>query len=159
MALSNLARLIVSVAICYLAAAIGAMFTFRSVTTWYAALARPGFAPPNWVFGPVWTLLYFLMGVSLYLVWSRGTGVPYVRIALIVFFVQLVLNALWSILFFGLHSPLAGLVGIALLWLALVLTIFYFWKISPLAGGLLVPYLLWVSFAGMLNFAIWRLNL
>ncbi len=137
---------------------IGSLFTTPAIPGWYASLEKPEFSPPNWVFGPVWTTLYLLMGTAAFLVWHRGSPASAVRRALSVFWVQLALNAAWSILFFGLRSPLLGLVGIAALWLAIVVTIARFAPLSRLAAWLLAPYLAWVSFAALLNFEIYRLN-
>ena len=125
---------------------------------WYAALAKPDWNPPNSVFGPVWTTLYVLMGISAWLVW-RKRGFDGARTALLLFGVQLLLNALWSWLFFGLHAPGLAFAEMLLLWLVILATLLSFRKISPLAGWLLVPYLLWVSFAAVLNLQIWRLNM
>jgi tryptophan-rich sensory protein len=124
---------------------------------WYAELAKPGWTPPNAVFGPVWTVLYILMGVAAWLVWRRVgfTGAP---VALGLFIGQLVLNALWSYLFFGLHRPGAAFVDIVALWLAILATLIGFWRVRPMAGALLLPYLFWVGFASVLNLQLWRLN-
>ena len=156
-------KLIVSLVVCFLAAAVGSFFTMPAISTWYATLTKPSFAPPNWVFGPVWTALYVLMAISLYIVWMEYDKAKFkkrdtIKPALTVFGVQLVLNAVWSFLFFGLKSPLYGLVGIVLLWLAIVWTMIKFWKISKKATWLLVPYILWVSFATIVNFAVWLIN-
>lgn len=151
-------KLFLSIGICQAAGLVGSVFTASSIDRWYRFLERPALAPPNWVFGPVWTLLYTFMGVAAFLVWERGFRRPGVRAALAVFAAQLALNALWSFLFFGLQDPEAALIGIALLWLAIVATIALFWRVSRVAGALLVPYLLWVSFAAYLNYAFWRLN-
>ncbi len=141
------------VALCEAAGLVGTVFTLQAIPEWYALLNKPAFSPPNWVFGPVWTLLYFMMGTAAWLVWQRqGTA------ALKVFWLQLALNALWTPLFFGLQNPLAGLVCIALMWLAIVWTIVGFWRVSRPAALLLLPYLAWVSFATALNYAIWTLN-
>lgn len=147
-----------AVIICLSAGAIGSIFTFSSIPTWYAGLQKPDLAPPNWVFGPVWTTLYVMMGVSAFMIYRKGTKHKAVRQALAVFGVQLALNALWSILFFGMQSPLYGLVCIAALWLSIAACIAMFWKLSKPAAYLLVPYILWVSFASLLNFWIWQLN-
>jgi tryptophan-rich sensory protein len=136
---------------------VGAWLTLRSVRTWYPTLARPAWTPPDWVFGPVWTLLYVLMAVAAWLVWrerSRGAVVGALRL----YGVQLVLNVLWSALFFGMRSPGAGLIGIGALWAAIGATLVDFWRIRRLAGWLLVPYLFWVGYAAGLNWALWRLN-
>ncbi len=141
-----------------LAGVIGSFFTFDSVTSWYAFLERPDFAPPNWVFGPVWITLYTMMGISAFLVYEAGIDRREVRLAMGLFGLQLGLNALWSILFFGLQSPVLGLICIIALWFAIVATMMSFWKISRKASVILVPYLLWVSFASILNYFIWALN-
>ena len=149
------------VLVCLMAGAIGSVFTFQSIPTWYATLNKPSFSPPNWVFGPVWTMLYILMGVAAYLVYRERAGknkAKEANAALVFFGVQLALNILWSLLFFGLHSPLYGLICIILLWLAIAVTIVKFYKISKTGGLLLVPYLLWVSFASVLNFYVWTMN-
>jgi benzodiazapine receptor len=134
------------VGISFLAAYLGARATMDSVGSWYAQLARPPWSPPNWVFGPVWTVLYACMGVAAWLVWRREGWSG----AILLFAVQLALNAAWSFAFFGWRSPLAGLVNIVLLWIAIGATLLRFW--------LFVPYIAWVTFAAALNFAIWRLN-
>jgi tryptophan-rich sensory protein len=138
----------------FVAAAVGRSFPPGA---WYAGLAKPAWTPPNWLFAPVWTLLYLLMGLAAWLVWERR-GTSGGRWALGLFLVQLGLNALWSWVFFGLHRPGLAFVEIVLLWLALAATIGAFRRVRPLAAGLLVPYLLWVTFAAALNFALWRLN-
>lgn len=157
--LSDLLRLAVSIAICQLAGFVGSVFTRISVGTWYAALKKPSFTPPNWVFSPAWITLFVLMGIAAFLVWNKGLSDHKVKIALSIFAVQLILNVLWSAMFFGLRSPLAGLIEIAVLWIAILLTILYFFRVSNTAGMLLIPYILWVSFAAVLNFSIWRLNI
>lgn len=151
-------KLASSILICLGAGFAGSLFTTSSIPTWYASIQKPSFNPPNWVFGPVWTTLFILMGISLFLVWRHGYADRQVKIALVLFAVQLVLNITWSFMFFGLRNPLAGLLEIAVLWISIVLTIVYFYNISRAAGLLLVPYILWVSFAAFLNFIIWRLN-
>ncbi len=155
----DIVKLVVSILVCQLAGVIGSVFTAPAVPTWYAALRKPSFTPPGWVFSPVWIMLYALMGISAYLIWRNGLGSRGVRIALGIFIAQLVVNALWSVMFFGLRSPLAGLITIAVLWILICLTTLRFFRISTTAGTLLVPYLLWVSFASVLNFFLWRLNL
>ena len=151
-------KLAVSIIACLLAGFIGGIFTSSSVSTWYETLNKPSFSPPNWVFGPVWTLLYILMGISFYIVWLKSFKEKEVKKAAAIFAVQLLLNMLWSILFFGLKSPLAAFIEVVLLWLAICLTILQFSKISKPAAYLLVPYILWVSFASVLNLAIVLLN-
>lgn len=149
---------VLAILICQIAGFLGSVFTMPAIPGWYANLKKPSFNPPNWLFAPVWTILYLLMGVALYLVWNQGFEKKAVKIALIVFALQLILNALWSFLFFGLQSPGYALVEIIILWLAILLTILKFFKISKTAGLILVPYLLWVSFASLLNFFIFKLN-
>ena len=151
-------KLVVSIVACLAAGAIGSIFTRSAVTTWYATLGKPAFSPPNWLFAPVWTLLYILMGIAAFLVWRKGLGNRQVRSALIVFLIQLILNTLWSVVFFGLESPLFGLVVISVLWVVILVTVIQFFKISRAASILLWPYLLWVTFAAVLNSSIWLLN-
>jgi len=155
---SNVLKLIASLAVVLAAGGIGSLATTKAIPTWYQALKKPSFNPPDWLFGPAWTLLYLLMAVAAFLVWKQGFGAPGVKLALAVFLVQLVLNALWSILFFGLRSPLTGLVDIVALWLAILATIVLFFQVSTAAGILLLPYIGWVTFAALLNAAILRLN-
>jgi benzodiazapine receptor len=143
--------------VCFAAAGVGGLVTTPNIPTWYASLAKPTWTPPDWVFGPVWSLLYLMMATSAWLVW-RQTGLAGAKLSLGLFAVQLVLNSLWSVLFFGLQSPGAALVEIILLWVAILATMIVFWGRSRLAGGLLAPCLAWLSFAAVLNFAIWRLN-
>ena len=144
-------------ALCNAAGAIGSIFTLSAVPTWYAGLAKPSWNPPAWVFGPVWTLLYAMMAVSAWLVW-RGDRGPARTLALRWFLLQLLINAMWSPVFFGCRNPAAGFVVIVALWLSLATTVGRFWKLSRAAAAWLVPYLAWVSFAMALNFAVWRLN-
>jgi translocator protein len=153
---TDLWKLIAAILVCQLAGAIGSIFTLQSIPTWYASLTKPAFSPPNWVFGPVWILLYALMGVSAY--WIYTSKDKRAKAALCVFGLQLVLNTLWSIAFFGLRSPLYGLALIVLLWLSIVATIVKFHEINKKAGLILIPYIIWVSFALILNLFIWRLN-
>lgn len=151
-------RLFLCIAICLGAGFISSIFTTPSIPSWYAGLNKPSFTPPNWIFGPVWTTLYALMGISLFLIWRKGFSDHRVKIAIVIFFVQLILNMLWSFMFFGLHSPFAGLMNIFLLWLAIVSTILLFIPLSKAAAVLLIPYILWVSFAAVLNYFLWHLN-
>ena len=140
--------------LCFAVAALGGLTTTPNIPNWYAGLAKPSWTPPSWVFGPVWSVLYLSMAVAAWLVWRKGDAL----MPLILFAVQLALNAAWSWLFFGMHSPSAAFVDIVLLWVAIAATTAVFWRRSPVAGILFVPYLIWVSFATVLNFAIWRLN-
>lgn len=149
-------QLILSIGLCLGAGVLGSFFTISSIPTWYVTLNKPAFSPPNWVFGPAWTILYILMGISLYLVWTSKGKLK--QNALNLFFVQLGLNVLWSIIFFGMRNPTLALIDIIALWVLIFLTIKSFTKISKLAGNLLIPYLLWVSFASVLNLAIVFLN-
>jgi tryptophan-rich sensory protein len=132
--------------------------TARGVAEWYPTLIKPSFNPPSWIFGPVWTVLYVMMGIAAFLVWKRGFGSDGVKLALVVFAVQLMLNGLWSVLFFGMRAPGWALAEIVLLWLAIAVTVFAFRKVDPVAGWLLVPYWAWVSFATVLNASLWWLN-
>ena len=149
--------LVIALLLCYGAAAVGGLFGAGGQSGWYAELAKPSWTPPSWLFGPVWTVLYGMMAVAAWLVWLRRRRRP-TAAPLAAFAVQLAFNAAWSPLFFGLHRPDLAFADIVLLWLALVATVWLFLRRSALAGLLLVPYLLWVSFATALNFAIWRLN-
>ncbi len=158
MSWADIIKLIVSLLACEGAGGIGAIFTTPAISTWYARLKKPGFTPPNSVFGPVWITLYLLMAISVFLVWREGLNQDSTRIAFIVFWVQLVLNILWSVVFFGLRSPIGGLVMIIFLWLAILATIILFFGVSAIAGGLLIPYIIWVTIAANLNFQLWRLN-
>jgi tryptophan-rich sensory protein len=144
--------------LCQTAGIIGSFFTFDSISGWYAGLVKPEFSPPNWIFGPVWITLYTLMGISAYMVYKKGFEKKKVKLALAFFSGQLILNALWSILFFGLQSPISALVCIILLLFMIISTIVLFWRISKNAALLMIPYVLWVSFASILNYFIWALN-
>lgn len=163
MILNKPAKLVISLIVSLAAGAIGSVFTAGSVDTWYQTLAKPTLNPPSWVFGPVWTVLYILIGIALFLIWQKVENSFYknnkkTKTALRAFAVQLFLNTTWSIIFFGLQNPGAALVNIILLWLAIVWTMFTFHKVSKPAAWLLTPYILWVSFATYLNYSIWLLN-
>ena len=149
-------KFVLSILISFLAGGIGSIFTTPAIRDWYPTLVKPSFNPPNWLFGPAWTLLYLLMGIALYLVWTSVKENK--KSAYIFFFTQLFLNALWSIIFFGAHQTGWAFFEIVLLWLAILAAIFAFYRISKPAAYLLIPYILWVTFAAILNFAIWRLN-
>jgi benzodiazapine receptor len=152
-------RLIVACAVSLAAGGIGSLVMVHGDWgAWYAAIEKPPFTPPNWLFGPVWTALYLLMGVAAFLVWQKGLQHRAVRVALGWFLVQLVLNALWTPVFFGLHLIAVAFVVIMLLWAAIVATMYQFSRVFPPATLLLVPYLLWVSFASVLNGSLWCLN-
>ena len=146
--------LLVFVVACELVGASGSFFTVRAIPGWYAALKKPSFNPPNWIFGPVWTVLYALQGAAAYFVFqANGTGV-----ALSVFVGQLILNAAWTPIFFGAKRFGAAFAEIVVLFLLIIMAMVLFFGISVLAGWLMVPYLLWVAFAATLNYRIWRLN-
>jgi len=151
--------LIIAIIVCQLAGIIGSAFTIPNIPTWYATLNKPDFAPPGSVIGAIWITLFTLMGIALYLIWTKGIKKENVKNAVTAFGVQLVLNAAWSFLFFGLRSPFYGLVGIMVMWIAIAYTMMKFWKVSKSATYLLVPYIAWVTFAGYLNFLIWQMNL
>jgi tryptophan-rich sensory protein len=149
--------LAVSVGICLGAAGIGSILTTPSIATWYATLRKPPWTPPNWLFGPVWTALYLGMAVAVWLVW-RQAGFSPARLALTLFVIQLALNVAWSGIFFRMRLPGAAFLEVVLLWLFILLTAIAFWPVSRTASWLLVPYLTWVTYAGALNAAIWRIN-
>lgn len=150
----------IAIVVCEVVGASGAIFTSVGLETWYPSLAKPTIAPPNWVFAPVWTTLFALMGIAVWLVWKRAEGRQgdTARIAIGVFAIHFVVNIGWSAAFFGFQSILIGLVVIAGLWFAILLTIILFDRVDRRAAVLLVPYLLWVTFAGYLNYAFWTLN-
>jgi tryptophan-rich sensory protein len=152
-------RVVVAVLICELAGVIGSIFTTPSIPAWYATLVKGPLNPPAWVFAPVWTTLFALMGIAAFLVWEKGLERGDVKIALSIFGGQLVLNTLWSIIFFGAQSPGGAFIEIVFLWLAILATIIAFARISRPAAWLLAPYILWVSFAAYLNLMIWILNI
>lgn len=156
--MKNSAKLIIAIVICELAGIIGSIFTVSAIPNWYSTLTKPVLNPPSWVFGPVWTTLYALMGIAAYLIWKNGLDRKDIRKALLVFGLQLVLNASWSIVFFGFESPMYAFVNIIAMWLAILWTMSLFYKISRPAMLLLLPYILWVSFAAYLNCSIWILN-
>ena len=124
---------------------------------WYESLTKPPWNPPSIVFAPVWTILYVLMGIAAWMVW-REAGFSGAKAALALFLVQLVLNALWSYLFFGMQKPMVAFFEIIVLWCMILATLFGFWRVRPMAGALLIPYLCWVGFASVLNYQLWRLN-
>jgi len=171
MRVNNFFKLVIAILVSELAGVIGSLFTVSAIPNWYAGLVKPALNPPSWVFGPAWTILYALMGVAAFLIWreydkltlSEVEGLviqrkKQIKIALSIFLGQLVLNTLWSIIFFGFQNPGWALVNIVALWLAIIFTIIVFYKISRPAAFLLLPYILWVSFAGYLNFSIWLFN-
>jgi tryptophan-rich sensory protein len=155
---NKILKFVAAVAICELAGVIGSFFTASSIQNWYAGITKPVFNPPNWIFAPVWTTLFLLMGVALFLAWTKKAERKLKRTAMILFDFQLVLNIAWSMIFFGLHSPFWAFVDIVALWILILLNAICFYKISKAAGWLYAPYLLWVGFAGVLNFTIWMIN-
>lgn len=158
MSIQNVFKLLGSLAVPLLAGAVGSLFTASAIPAWYNFINKPAWNPPSWLFGPVWTTLYILMGLALFLVWTKGMNSPGVKKAIAIFSLQLVLNAAWSFIFFGLRSPFWALVEILFLGLAILWTIMEFYRISRPAAILLIPYLAWVSFATFLNYTIWTLN-
>jgi translocator protein len=156
--MNNTIKLVVAVAVPLAIGGLSGFATASGVATWYPTLVKPSFNPPAWIFGPVWTALYIMMGVAAFLVLRQGLSTDGVKLALTVFAAQLALNGLWSILFFGMQSPGLAFAEILLLLLAIVATVWLFWKVVPAAGMLLLPYLAWVGFATFLNRSIWMLN-
>jgi tryptophan-rich sensory protein len=152
----NLVSLIVFLAICLGIAALSGLATVANIPTWYEALTKPSFTPPNWIFGPVWTVLYILIAISGWMVWRKIGFSP--ERPLIIYGLQLALNFAWSFVFFGAHLIGLAVVNIVLLWLAFVWNITLFWRVDRIAAILLLPYLAWVSFASALNIAVWQLN-
>jgi benzodiazapine receptor len=150
--------LVLAIGICLLAGYVGSMYTTPSIPTWYAGLQKPDLTPPSWVFGPVWTTLYILMGFSLYLIWQSGITKGEVFIGLVLFMLQLGLNIGWSYLFFGWHAIFFAFMFIIALWAFLLCTIIQVSRFSIIGGAVLIPYLLWISFAAYLNYAIMVMN-
>ncbi len=151
-------KYLVSIIVCLGAGFIGSFFTSPVIQGWYAGVIKPSFNPPSWIFGPVWTVLFIMMGIAAAIVWSKGLDDKAVKIALIVFIIHLVLNVLWSVFFFGMQNPGLAFIDIVILWLMIALVMYLFYMIDHRAGYILIPYILWVSFAAVLNFTIWRLN-
>lgn len=158
MTLRDTGKLIGSIIACEGAGGIGSIFTIPAISTWYASLEKPAFTPPNWIFSPVWITLYLLMGIAVFLIWRVGLREEGVLGAFTIFWAQLIVNILWSVVFFGFESPLGGVILILILWAAILITIIRFFKISNIAGALLIPYIIWVSIASYLNIGIWILN-
>ena len=154
----DIARLAVSILVCLAAGGIGSLFTFKAIPTWYRELKKPRFTPPNWAFGPVWTTLYILIGISVFLIWNKGLSSQNAAPAFILFWIQLAVNIAWSIVFFGKKSQGGGVITIAALWLLILATLVISLRVSAWAGGLLIPYLVWVSLASYLNAGVWLLN-
>jgi len=154
----NPLKLIAAIVLCVIIGSSASVFTAPQIGTWYASLAKPVWNPPNWLFAPVWTTLFVLMGISLYLVWNKGFKTRGVKIALVIFGAQFALNVLWSFLFFGLQSPLYGFIEIIALWIMIAATIIAFYKISKPAAFILLPYIAWVTIASLLNYSVLVLN-
>lgn len=154
---NEVVKLITAVSLTVVLGGVGGWVTAPEIPAWYAGLTKPSFNPPNWLFGPVWTTLYILMGISFYLVWKQPVSKERNR-ALLLFTVQFILNFCWSFIFFGMHETGWALAEMIVLWIMILITIFSFIRFSATAAWLLVPYILWVSFAMVLNAAIWRLN-
>jgi len=155
--MNKLLKLLLSIALCEGVGILGSIFTIPSITTWYIHLNKPAFNPPNWIFGPVWTALYLLIGIVLYLILERKIKNKK-NIILSVFLMQLFLNLLWSIIFFGMHLPSLAFIEIAFLWGSIVWLVVNLWKVSRSASLILIPYLCWVSFAAILNLTVVILN-
>jgi benzodiazapine receptor len=157
----NIFKFVISILVCESAGIIGSFFTFSSVLNWFPTLVKPWFSPPSWLFGPVWIILYFLRGLSLYIIWNskvKPSKQKYKKQFFILFGIQLILNALWSFLFFGLKSPIYGLIDILVLDVAVIMTIIYANRVSKYSAILLAPYMAWITFATVLNFEIAILN-
>lgn len=154
----NFIKILIAIFICQGAGIVGSFFTVKSLETWYNTLNKPVFNPPGWVFGPVWILLYTFMGIALYLVYQKIGESSLAKWALIVFFIHLFLNAIWTIIFFGMQNPGLAFFEIIILWIFIIAVIILFYRIDSRTIYLLLPYLLWVSFAAVLNFYLWRLN-
>lgn len=154
----NYRRLVISFIIPQAVGILGSFFTVSTLLNWYTVLNKPSFTPPNWVFGPIWILLYFLMGASAYIVWQKTDGNNLAKNSLILFFIHLIFNAAWMPIFFGLRNINLALFDIIIIWLFIVILIIKFFKISRASAYLLIPYLIWVSYATALNYYIWRLN-
>ncbi len=158
MSRQNLLRIVLSVVVCLLVGFLSSFATQSSVTTWYTTLNKPSFNPPNWIFAPVWTVLYILMGIAVGIVWNRGFYHKWVKTAIYHFCFQLVLNGMWSIVFFGMQKVFWALLVIVALLILIAFTIKWFKIVDRRAAILMYPYLIWVAFATVLNFSIWQLN-
>lgn len=156
--MNNAIKLIIAVAIPLIVGGLSGFFTVTGVESWFQTINKPTWNPPNWIFGPVWTTLYIMMGVALFLVWKAERSDILKKTAIILFSTQLVLNFFWSFIFFNQHQMGWALVEIIALWIFILLTIFAFANVSKLAAWLLVPYISWVSFAAILNYTLWKMN-
>ena len=158
MELNGVIKFFISILASFAAGGIGSLFTFKVIPTWYAGLKKPPYTPPNWAFGPVWTTLYILMGISVFLVWQNGLATNGALLAFTLFWIQLALNALWSIIFFGMKSKGGGVITIIVLWLLILATMITSFRVSVCASALLIPYIVWVSIASYLNIGVWLQN-
>jgi len=158
MKLNKFFRLLAFILVSELSGFIGTLFTTPSIPTWYAFLNKPAFTPPNWLFAPAWTILYLLMGISVFLIWEKKSESKEKKTAIQIFFIQLAANMVWSIIFFGLQMPFIALLEIIVLWFLILITILKFNKLNKVAAYLLIPYIIWTSFALILNLAIVLLN-
>ena len=156
--MNNNLKFIISILLPMIIGGISGSFTSASINTWYVTLNKPWFNPPNWIFGPVWTLLYLMMGIAFYMIWKSEAVNAVKQTAVILFAAQLLVNFLWSLIFFYLKQPGWAMIDIILMWILIVATIFSFGKISSTAAWLMLPYICWVSFAMILNFYLWKLN-
>ncbi|MCF7907131.1 tryptophan-rich sensory protein [Patescibacteria group bacterium] len=159
--IKSLKKFLISLLLPQLAGFIGSFFTRSTISSWYAFLIKPSFNPPNWLFGPAWITLYFLMGISIYLIWTSSSFFERKaesKKAFTLFWIHLIVNSLWSLIFFGLKSPVGALVNIIILWISIIILIIKFWRINKWASCLLIPYFFWVTFASILNYSIWHLN-
>lgn len=151
-------RIGITILLCLFIGFLSSIATQSSITTWYTTLIKPSFNPPNWIFAPVWTVLYILMGIAAGIVWSRGFYHKWVKTALYHFGFQLLLNAAWSIFFFGIRNPFLAFLDIIALFIVVIFTIKWFYVVNKISAYLLLPYLFWIAFAAILNFSIWQLN-
>ena len=155
--MNNYIKLAISILVPLAIGFAGSFFTRSSLSDWYLDLKKPSFNPPGWIFAPVWTTLYVMIGLAFYLIWVKMPLTEF-KLQFWVFAVQLLLNFLWSILFFGLKNPFAAFIGIIALWLSILYVIFLFYRLSETSAYLMIPYILWVTFAALLNFSIMKLN-
>lgn len=156
--MNNAVKLVLSIAVPQIVGIVSGLATVQGTREWYPTLVKPSFTPPSWIFGPVWTLLYIMMGLAAFLVWKKGVHIFGVKTALLLFLIQLCLNGAWSLLFFGMRAPGIAFAEILVLWCAIAATVVAFFRQDKRAGGLLIPYWAWVSFAAVLNFSFWGLN-
>ncbi len=154
----NYKRFVISLVLPQLAGLVGSLFTVSAITNWYSFLEKPSFSPPNWIFGPVWVVLYILMGISIYLIWQKADQNKKAKRAARLFWIHLFFNTAWSVVFFGFKNPGLAFINIIIIWILIVVLIIKFWQIKRWSSLLLIPYLFWVSFASVLNYFIWYLN-